>query len=195
METLRWLAAASVLLIESIIILRMVAFHDSKIQQLLKDLSTLPDAQKPYSFARTQLLWWTIIICSCFSICYAITGQFEGILNQSCLILLGLSAGTTATGRVIDNIEEANRAIVRHQDTQKNDHFWIDILSDNSGVSVHRFQALLFNLLFGIIFIINFISENGQKLPSFGPFELGLMGISSGSYLMLKFNENLEKKE
>ena len=76
----------------------------------------------------------------------------------------------------------------------------MDILSDQNGVSIHRFQALLFNISIGIAFIVQFIGSMkaataGQTipLPELDQATLGLLGISSGTYA-LKFNENLGSK-
>ena len=63
-----------------------------------------------------------------------------------------------------------------------------DILSDESGVNVHRLQAVIFNVLFGVTFIVNLFTY--EKFPEFNNSELGLMGLSSGAYLAMKTNEN-----
>ena len=146
-------------------------------------------AQKRYSFSRTQFLWWTVIVSCCFIIMFGETGAFE--LNSTTLILLGIGAATTAGGSVIDasQAQAAEAAgTVRHQDG-KSTHFIHDILSDGHGVSTHRFQALVFNLLFGFIFIA-FFFKHGYQFTEFNQYELGTLGISSGSYLALKTNEN-----
>jgi len=144
---------------------------------------------KPYSFARTQLMWWTLIIISCYSIYYGNYGIIQE-LNKSTLILLGISLGTTTTARIIDNTE-INNGILRHQNDHEHSRgFFNNILSDGGGISVHRFQALIFNLLFGLIFIVQFLESKEGKFTEFGQTELALMGISSAAYVGLKLNEN-----
>lgn len=145
--------------------------------------------QKKYSFSRVQLVWWTMIISACYIIMYGETGHFA--MNQTTLILLGISVATTASGSVIDAgqaqiAQETNTA--RHQD-ERSAHFIKDILSDGHGISTHRFQALIFNLIFGLIFI-NYFFTHQYQFPDFNSYQMGLLGISSGAYLAVKTNEN-----
>jgi hypothetical protein len=146
-------------------------------------------ARKSYSFSRTQLMWWTVIISCCFIVMFGETGTF--VLNATTLTLLGIGAATTTLGSTID-MSQAQAAqaqtTVRHQD-ESNKHFLQDILSDGHGVSAHRFQALVFNILFGIIFVAVFF-KNGFKFTEFDTYALATMGISSGAYLTMKTNEN-----
>lgn len=147
-------------------------------------------AGSSYSMAKSQLMWWTIIVLMCFAIAYAETGVVKNLLNSSCLILLGISLGTTTAGKVVDNVEEANPQVYRHQNTRPPRQFLVDIVSDRNGVNLHRFQALLFNLLYGVIFVIQFFDSGAIALPEFGTTALGLLGLSSTGYIVLKANEN-----
>lgn len=65
--------------------------------------------------------------------------------------------------------------------------FWIDILSDVNGVSLHRFQMVVWTAVLGIIFVKSVWSS--LLMPDFNATLLGLMGISSGTYLGAKFPE------
>lgn len=196
---LGWVAAFVVILIEIFFLFDIAFNKKSKLRPLIKDQSSQEDVnKKPYSFSRTQLLWWTVIIITCFVTNMAITGNIDGIIVESSLVLLGISAGTTIAGRVIDNTQ-SGASERTHQD-EPSEGFWIDILSDQNGVSIHRFQALLFNISIGIVFIVQFITSvkgagSGQvvPLPELDQATLGLIGISSGTYAALKFNENISK--
>ena len=64
-----------------------------------------------------------------------------------------------------------------------------NIVSDSNGISVSRFQALVFNAVFGLMFIAEFLKE-GNDFVKFEAVELGLMGVSSAAYVGLKLNEN-----
>ena len=150
---------------------------------IIKSPST--NSNPPYSFGRTQLMWWTIIVGATFVILYGKTGNYD-LINQSTLILLSIGLVTTAGGSIIDAGQQQSN-IVRHQDASSKG-FWLDILSDDSGVSMHRFQAVMFNVIFGVTFLATFWIQ--QKFPDFNNSELMLMGISSGAYLALKTNEN-----
>ncbi len=62
-----------------------------------------------------------------------------------------------------------------------------DILRDGSGYSFHRFQIFAWTLVLGIIFVSSVY--NNLSMPEFSTTLLGLMGISSGTYIGFKFPE------
>lgn len=63
-----------------------------------------------------------------------------------------------------------------------------DILSDGAGYSFHRFQIFIWTIVLGIIFVSSVY--NNLTMPEFSATLLGLMGISSGTYIGFKFPEN-----
>ena len=198
-EVIRWATAGIIILIELILLFHLVTQKDSKLQYLIKDVSAqekIRDAS--YSYARSQLLWWTLIVITCFVVDFALTSTTTNIMNNTALVLLGISAGTTVAGRVIDNSQSNASNISQHQD-EPSEGFWMDILSDQNGVSIHRFQAVLFNIAFGLAFVVQFIGlipdpiviGTAVAFPEFDSTTLGLIGLSSGTYATLKFSENL----
>jgi hypothetical protein len=62
-----------------------------------------------------------------------------------------------------------------------------DILRDASGYSFHRFQIFAWTIVLGIIFISSVY--NRLTMPEFSATLLGLMGLSSGTYIGFKFPE------
>lgn len=62
-----------------------------------------------------------------------------------------------------------------------------DILSDSSGYTFHRFQIFAWTIVLGIIFLSSVY--NNLTMPEFSTTLLGLMGISSGTYIGFKFPE------
>jgi len=62
-----------------------------------------------------------------------------------------------------------------------------DILSSGEGVGFHRFQMAVWTLVFGIIFVRSVYRE--LAMPNFDTSLLGLMGLSSGTYIGFKFPE------
>jgi len=62
-----------------------------------------------------------------------------------------------------------------------------DIMSSGDGVGFHRFQMVVWTLVLGIIFVRSVYSE--LTLPNFDTTLLGLMGLSSGTYIGFKFPE------
>lgn len=65
--------------------------------------------------------------------------------------------------------------------------FLLDILADSSGYSFHRFQIFAWTILLGIMFVSSVY--NDLTMPEFSATLLGLMGISSGTYIGFKFPE------
>lgn len=163
---------------------------------LLQDDNALRDSSelannKPYSFARVQMWWWTIIILGSFLGVYAVSGNYWPI-NATCLVLLGISSVTTAGGRMIDNSQTNDASITRHQDLDPSQGLIKDILSDENGLSIHRFQAMIFNLAYGLSFLVEVFSKihmNGS-FPVYADPVLGLLGLSSGTYVYMKLNES-----
>lgn len=62
-----------------------------------------------------------------------------------------------------------------------------DLLSDGAGYSFHRFQIFAWTLALGGVFVANVYNRLG--MPEFSATLLGLMGISSGTYIGFKFPE------
>ena len=65
--------------------------------------------------------------------------------------------------------------------------FLKDILSSGQGVAFHRFQMAVWTLVFGIVFVRSVYRE--LAMPNFDTSLLGLMGLSSGTYIGFKFPE------
>ena len=169
-------AAVAILIIVSVLLAFVFKTN------LIKDKSSQP-THKPYSLSRFQLLWWTVIIISCYMLLFAIRDDFA-LLSQSTLILLGISVAGTSFAAVVDYSQSDKD---RHQD-QPGVNFVQDVLSDDDGISVHRYQNLIFTLIFGVIFFYKVLATG--NMPNFGPLELSLMGLSTAAYVGLKTGEN-----
>jgi hypothetical protein len=154
-----------------------------------------PIKERPYSYSRLQLFWWTIIIFWCFFSFFIYTGVLLAF-TPTVVMLLGGGLAVSVFGKVMDNsqITANNKPVpTRHQDLEPSKDFLTDILSDDGGISIHRFQALLANLIFGIAFITNFLKALHQEaypFTEFEPWQLTLLGVSAAGYLGLKANEN-----
>ncbi|PIF46275.1 hypothetical protein CLU96_3300 [Chryseobacterium sp. 52] len=169
---------------------------------LCRDLSYAPEgsglkpvSERPYSFARMQLFWWTLIILSCYLSFYIYTG-FLVALTPSAVILLAGGIGVSILGDTMNKAqmkENTNPVRLRHQDISNTEGWITDILSDEGGVSIHRFQCLVFNLIFGIAFVFIFRDNVWVEIFPFLEFEtwqLTLLGASAAGYLGFKLNEN-----
>lgn len=150
--------------------------------------------EKHYSLSRVQLLWWTVIILCCFSIKFGASMVIPG-LDQSILYLLGIGTGTITVAKLMSdnkkNKEEAKEEVIEH--TTKSNGLFYDILDDGDGISVHRFQAVLFNIVFGFTFLNQFFSDVNYAMPAFNNEQLTLLGISSSTYLFMKNSESKRK--
>jgi hypothetical protein len=130
-----------------------------------------------YSLAYSQMAFWTFFVCSGYVLIYLITLEMPN-LNSSMLILMGLSAGTALSGKVIDSNKPVPKA---------SGNYLKDILQDVDGYTVARLQIFIWTLITGAIFISNIY--NNLAMPEFGVPLLTLMGISSGTYLGFKIPE------
>jgi len=65
--------------------------------------------------------------------------------------------------------------------------FFIDIVSGPSGVTLHRFQMLIWTAILGIVFVFSVWKR--LSMPEFGAMLLALQGISAGTYLGFKIPE------
>lgn len=65
---------------------------------------------------------------------------------------------------------------------------WLrDLFCDGDGVSFHRFQMIIWTIVLGVVFVQ--AVHRQLAMPDFDPALLGLMGLSSGTYLGFKFPE------
>ncbi|MFA4828931.1 MAG: hypothetical protein WC855_06020 [Thermodesulfovibrionales bacterium] len=81
-----------------------------------------------------------------------------------------------------------NISTINSVDTKVNSNgFFTDILNDVNGMSLHRFQIVIWTLILGIIFVCSVYQE--LSMPEFSDTLLALVGISSGTYLGFKFPE------
>ena len=65
--------------------------------------------------------------------------------------------------------------------------FLKDLLTDANGVTLHRFQIIIWTLVLGVLFVYGVYRE--LAMPEFSATLLALMGISSGTYLGFKIPE------
>ena len=66
-------------------------------------------------------------------------------------------------------------------------NWWRDVISDESGPALHRFQILVWTAVLGVIFLIGV--HRDLAMPEFSESLLALMGISAGTYLGFKLPE------
>jgi hypothetical protein len=84
---------------------------------------------------------------------------------------------------IVVQLDELKKQI----DTPAHDHFILDILSDANGISFNRFQMAVWTLILVIVFVVSVWKD--LLMPDFNSTLLGLMGISSGTYIGFKLPE------
>ncbi|ALM49021.1 hypothetical protein AMR72_09040 [Flavobacterium psychrophilum] len=148
-----------------------------------------------YSLGRSQLAFWTVIVASSFV--YLLLSQsaypqiLVPVLDTVNLTLISIAAGTTVISKVIDSSQKENQNGSVPQQDYPSEGFFIDIISDEKGVSIHRLQNVIWTVIVGGIYIA-YVSGH-TTLPDDTILTsnlLGLMGISTAAYLGLKLNEN-----
>jgi hypothetical protein len=142
-----------------------------------------------YSLGRSQLFFWTVLFVAGYIYIWYRTDVLPD-LTESMLVILGISIGTTAMGKVVENSTKGKAPI---DAAAKSEGWFIDILSDSSSINIQRFQSVLFNFVFGGIFLQRCISNH--VLPEFDPNILLLMGISSSAYAGLKITEPVKEQK
>lgn len=150
----------------------------------------------PYSLARTQLAIWITVISSLYL--HAILWnqcKLDVGINITALILMGISAGTFATGAILDTIE-IEQGLPRSQDQPASKFFLRDILSDKNGISIHRFQNVIWTVIALLVYFYRYNHKaiGADCLPELDATLLALTGISSATYLTLKTRENTPAK-
>jgi hypothetical protein len=70
--------------------------------------------------------------------------------------------------------------------------FFKDILSDANGVSLHRFQITAWTLVLGFVFVSQVFRD--LSMPQFDSTLLGLMGLSSATFVAMKTTEPVAPK-
>jgi hypothetical protein len=70
---------------------------------------------------------------------------------------------------------EEQRAAIKDKIDPKSKGLWNDIMSDSYGTSLHRLQAVMWTIVFGLIFSYKVYQD--LAMPEFSPTRLSLMGI------------------
>lgn len=160
---------------------------------------------RPYSLSRFQMGFWFFLVIAGYVFAWMVTGELDTI-TDSILALIGIGAGTALGAALIDSSPAATATSTTTTKDgasatttsvavplpapppHASEGFLLDVLSDSSdGISIHRFQMFAWTLILGVIFVASVYKD--LAMPEFNATLLGLMGISSGTYLGFKFPE------
>ncbi len=137
------------------------------------------NATSPFSLARVQMAWWLVLTIGGFLFIWLVSGQWLGVVTSGMMALLGISATTGVAARLIEGSADGP--------PEKRPNFWLDIVSDENGVALHRIQLIAWTVVLGAIFVWTVILT--FAFPDFDTNLLLLAGISGGTYLGFKFQE------
>ena len=174
-------------------------------------------ATAAYSLGRCQMAFWFVLVVAAYILLYMVTWDMDTV-TQGTLALIGISAGTAFSGALVDTSKNAAMVTERTQlnaelaaaappnaarqaeinsrileinkqtDTPLHISWVSDLLTDANGISLHRMQVFVWTIVLGVIFAVTVY--NDLLMPDFSATLLGLMGISSGTYVGFKFPEN-----
>jgi hypothetical protein len=163
----------------------------AKSSNILRDSGPEPGAgeRRTYSLARTQMAIWFFLIVASYVVIWLLTSTGDSV-TATVLGLMGISAGTALGAAVVDASRPAAPGTLAPAEpgpAQRSKGFLKDILNGPEGVSLHRFQMLIWTIVLGIMFVASVY--NSLAMPEFSATLLGLMGISAGTYLGFKIPE------
>jgi len=171
----------------------------------------LPGTFAPYDLGRFQMAFWFFLVVAAYVFIWMVTAELDTITG-SVLGLLAIGSGTALGSSLIDGggasvpaAPAAPTALATPQGdpvvvvspapaappppalVQTSRGFLHDVLHDSHGLSLYRFQLFVWTIVLGVIFCVSVY--DGLAMPQFNPTLLGLMGISSGTFLGAKFPE------
>jgi len=147
----------------------------------------LEGRQAPFSLSRFQLAFWSLLVIAAYVFIWMVTKELDTITG-SVLVLLGIGSGTALAAVLIDSGKATPAVTVASVMPTRSRGFLHDVLSDDHGISIYRFQLFVWTLVLGVIFCASVY--DGLQMPQFSTTLLGLMGLSSGTYLGFKIPES-----
>lgn len=148
--------------------------------------STVSYSKERYHLAAVHLVFWSFIIIFSYAFIAVVTWDANSV-TSSAFALLGISGGaavitaTTAPGNAGEKISDSKRS------THSFLKFWQDLLHDENGPVFARYQIVAWALVLGVVFIASVV--NTLAMPEFDASLLTLLGISTGTYVGLRFAE------
>jgi hypothetical protein len=175
--------------------------------------------QRAFSLSRFQAALWLVVVVYVYVVIFVSTGEFNGVVPESVLALLGISAGTFVSGAVIDrnrvraktveqrkldqefakrgttNDEDLAREWKRLEDERtvsKTEGFWRDLLNNANGTGLHRLQLLVWTFVLLGVFVA--YAWRAFAMADFDSTVLGLLGISAAAFAGTKTSETKKQE-
>ncbi|WP_248322683.1 hypothetical protein [Caballeronia sp. Sq4a] len=143
---------------------------------LLRDIgssTSLSLDQRTFSLARTKMAWWTLIIVGSYTYEWIASGTMPPLSAQA-LALMGIYSVLTVGSRSVDLARETHFP-------PSVPLFFRDLVSDESGVAIHRLQMLVFTVIVGLMFVHQVLTTASK--PALEPYTLSIIGISETARL------------
>src|SRR6266542_265988 len=103
-------------------------------------------SKRPYSLSLFQMAFWFFLVIASYVFLWLINGELDTI-TESVLALIGIGAATALGATLIDQGKPTPAS------TDKSEGFLRDVMSDPTGISIHRFQMFAWTLILGVIFV------------------------------------------
>jgi len=150
------------------------------------------------------MAWWFLLVSDSYLFIWLITDNRDS-LTTGVLVLTGISAATGLSSQVVARTAGASSAspvlaeplldVVPGQALPTpapappamipvSRGFLHDVLGDETGISFDRLQMASWTVVLGIVFATEVMKD--LTMPDFSSTLLGLMGISSGTYIGFK---------
>jgi len=167
---------------------------------------------RAFSLSRFQMALWTILIsyvCHCI---WMLTGEYLATMPGSIVGLMGISLATFGSAAAVDasnvqtnkeKVKEAKQRLAAKAGDPdlteevakltarttvcRTEDFFRDITTSADGASLHRLQFIFWTLALAVVFVVTVWKT--LAMPDFDATLLGLMGLSSGTYVGLKIPE------
>lgn len=177
LQIFQWWSPAALLLV---LYVWALIVYLAKNSALIRDPAPreTPLVQRTFSLAKAQMAWWFSIVFVSIVFLWLVTGEAPSISGQA-LAFLGLSGVTT--------MASAGISAGRVSTAGRSGEFFVDLLSDEHGVAIHRLQMLVMTITLGLIFVFDVATK--LIMPEFDASMLALMGLSSATYVGLKIPE------
>ena len=181
-------------------------------RRVLRDPSELPREYWSWSLGRTQMAVWGFLVLACFIFISQLTGAIAP-LSESAIVLIGISAATALGAKTVEASNERSKSksdeikllrqvfkpaeytgtkeeikLAKKAGYRPTDGFLCDLLADQDGYSLHRLQMAAWTVVLAIIFGSEVYRT--LSMPEFDTTLLALMGISGGTYVGFKLQEN-----
>ena len=195
----RWMLAAALVVLVFGVAFCSLAMHTTLLME--RTATTQVALSHRFSLAKVQMALWFFVVFSAFLVIWLATGNFDS-LNASILSTLSISAGTALGDTLVKAAGPERAALPAPAGGGDGDFFappWTfkrfarDLVSDDEGCSLSRFQMLAWSTALVLVFLADVYDD--LQMPVFGPELLYLLGLSSGTYMAHRLPEMLRERQ